>query len=127
MKSSIDITSDRLSSLTNRKRPMVGQAPYVVNAGASWSSQSARSSATILYNVVGRRITAAGSTPLPDTYESARSGLDASLQAPLFGSLSARLDAKNLLDSPYEVKQGPVVRERYRSGRVISLGLKWQQ
>jgi len=127
MKSSIDITSDRLSSLTNRKRPMVGQAPYVANAGATWSSASARSSATILYNVVGRRITAAGSTPLPDTYESTRSGIDASLQAPLFGAVSARLDAKNLLDSPYEVKQGDVTRERYRSGRVISIGLKWQQ
>lgn len=127
MKSSIDITSDRLSSLTNRKRPMVGQAPYVVNAGVTWSSRAARSSATVLYNVVGRRITAAGSTPLPDTYESARSGIDASLQAPLFAGLSARLDAKNLLDSPFEVKQGSVVRERYRSGRVISLGLKWQQ
>jgi outer membrane receptor protein involved in Fe transport len=127
MKSIIDITSDRLSSLTNRKRPMVGQAPYVVNAGASWSSLSAKTSATILYNIVGHRITAAGSTPLPDTYESARTGIDASLQAPLFGPLSARLDAKNLLDSPYEVTQGSVVRERYRSGRVISLGFKWQQ
>ncbi len=127
MKSSIDITSDRLSSLTNRKRPMVGQAPYVVNAGATWSSGAAKSSATILYNVVGRRITAAGTTPLPDTDESARSGIDASLQAPIFGGISARLDAKNLLDSPFEVKQGSVVRERYRSGRVISLGLKWQQ
>ena len=127
MKSSIDITSDRLSSLTNRKRPMVGQAPYVANAGATWSSRAAKSSATILYNVVGRRITAAGSTPLPDTHESARSGIDASLQAPIFGGISARFDAKNLLDSPFEVKQGSVVRERYRSGRVISLGLKWQQ
>jgi hypothetical protein len=127
MKSSIDITSDRLSSLTNRKRSMVGQAPYVANAGVTWSSSSAKTSATLLYNVVGHRITAAGSTPLPDTYESARSGVDMSLQAPLFGALSARLDAKNLLDSPFEVTQGAVVRERYRSGRVISIGLKWQQ
>lgn len=127
MKSSIDITSDRLSSLTNRKRGMVGQAPYVANAGATWSSLSAKTSATVLYNVVGRRITAAGSTPLPDTYENARNGIDASFQSPIFGALSARLDARNLLDSPYEVKQGSVVRERYRSGRVISLGLKWQQ
>jgi len=60
MKSTIDITSDKLSSLTNRKRPMVGQAPYVANAGLTWSSSSAKSSATVLYNVVGRRITAAG-------------------------------------------------------------------
>ncbi|MEO8194586.1 MAG: outer membrane beta-barrel protein [Gemmatimonadales bacterium] len=127
MKSSIDITSDKLSSLTNRKRAMVGQAPYVVNAGMTWSSASARTAATLLYNVVGRRITAAGSSPLPDTYEMARSGVDVSLQTPLFSGISARLDAKNLLDSPFEVRQGTVTREMYRTGRVFSFGLKWQQ
>jgi len=123
----IDISSDRLSSLTNRKRAMVGQAPYVVNAGATWSTPSNRASATMVYNIVGKRITAAGSTPLPDTYEMARAGLDVSFQTSIVGGLSARLDGKNLLDSPFEVRQGSVVRERYRAGRVLSLGLKLQQ
>ena len=125
MNSAIDITSDNLSALTNRKRPMVGQAPYVVNAGVTWSSASASTTATVLYNVVGHRITAAGTNPLPDTYDLARSMLDISLQAPLFGGIAARFDAKNLLDSPYEVRQGTVTRERYRSGRVLAIGLKW--
>lgn len=127
MQSTIDISSDRLSSLTNRKRAMVGQAPFVVNAGTTWSSSSQRFTATAVYNVVGRRITAAGSSPLPDTYESARSSLDMSLQAPIVAGISARLDAKNLFDSPFEQRQGSVVRESYRAGRVFSFGLKWQQ
>ena len=126
MKSTLDITGDQLSALTNRKRAMVGQAPFVVNAGTTWSSASQKTTATLLYNIVGRRITAAGTTPLPDTYESAHTGLDFSLQAPLLGGLSARLDTRNLLDSPFEVRQGSVVRERYRVGRVFSLGIKWQ-
>ena len=127
MKSSIDITSDRLSSLTNRKRPMVGQAPYVVNAGTTWSTLSNRASATVVYNVVGKRITAAGSTPLPDTYEQPRSSLDVSLQTAIIAGLSMRIDGKNLLDAPIETRQGAVVRERYRTGRVLAFGLKWQQ
>ena len=127
MKSIIDISTDDLSALTNRKRPMVGQAPYVFNAGASWSSPSAKATATVLYNIVGRRITAAGTMPLPDTYETARSGLDLSLQAPLFSGVAARIDARNVLDSPFEIRQGSVVREGYKSGRVLSLSLKWQQ
>jgi TonB-dependent receptor len=127
MKSSIDISSDRLSSLTNRKRAMVGQAPYVVNAGLTWAAGSGKTTTTLLYNLVGRRITAAGSTPLPDTYETARGSLDLSFQTPLLRGISARFDAKNLLDSPYETRQGPVVRESYRAGRVVSFGLKWQQ
>jgi TonB-dependent receptor len=127
MRSRIDLSSDALSALTNRTRSMVGQAPYVVNAGATWANSSSSATATAVYNVVGRRITAAGTNPLPDTYELARSGLDVSLQAPLFAGIAARLDARNLLDSPYEVRQGTVTRERYRSGRVIALGLKWQK
>jgi len=37
------------------------------------------------------------------------------------------MDMKNLLDSPYEVKQGTVEREFYRSGRIVGLGLQWQR
>ena len=59
MKSAIDISSDGLSSLTNRKRAMVGQAPYVINAGTTWATPSNRATATVVYNIVGRRITAA--------------------------------------------------------------------
>jgi hypothetical protein len=106
---------------------MVGQAPYVVNAGTTWSTLSNRASATVVYNVVGKRITAAGSTPLPDTYERPRSSLDVSLQTAIVAGFSMRIDGKNLLDSPIEMRQGAVVRERYRTGRVLAFGLKWQQ
>jgi outer membrane receptor protein involved in Fe transport len=44
----------------------------------------------------------------------------------LFGSLQARIDARNLLDAAYEVTQGTVTREFYRQGRVVQLGLQWR-
>jgi TonB-dependent receptor len=126
MKSRINTSNSNLSALTNDERPMVGQAPYVVNAGLSWSSESGTSSATLLYNVVGRRITSAAVTPVTvDTYEQARQLLDFSIRFPLTGGMNARFDAKNLLDSPYEELQGDVIRYRYRTGRAISLGLSW--
>jgi hypothetical protein len=37
------------------------------------------------------------------------------------------VDAKNLLDSPFRVRQGPVTREAYRFGRVFNIGLTWQR
>jgi outer membrane receptor protein involved in Fe transport len=52
--------------------------------------------------------------------------LDASLQAPLGGRLTLKLDAKNLLDAPYRVTQGSVIRHRYTAGRGFSAGLSWQ-
>lgn len=112
--------------LTNAERPMVGQSPYVVNAGLTYQSFSGRFSATVLYNGVGRRISEAGATGLPDTYEEARHVMDASIQTGLFQQLTLRVDGKNLLNSRYLWTQGGVTRQSYYTGRSVSVGLNWR-
>jgi TonB-dependent receptor len=110
-------------------RRMTGQAPYVVNAGLTWQPGGSSTSATVLYNVVGERIINArpsGQT-VQDMLEQPRPGLDVSLRFPLLRGVAGKLDLKNLLDSPYEVRQGDVTRAWYRTGRGVSLGLSWQQ
>jgi hypothetical protein len=127
MRSRINTSNSHLSALTNDNRPMVGQAPYVVNAGLSYATNSGATSATLLYNVVGRRIVYAAVKPLNvDTYEQPRSLLDFSLRFPLRGNFSAKFDAKNLLDSPFAERQGPVQRYRYTTGRVFNLGMTFK-
>jgi hypothetical protein len=109
-------------------RPMVGQAPYVLNSGVTYAARTSAWSATLLHNVVGPRIVNArpsGSQVL-DVEELPRHGLDLSLRFPLRGNASGKLDLKNLLDSPYEVVQGPIVRERHRAGRSASMGVSWR-
>jgi TonB-dependent receptor len=127
MRSSIRTGNAEFSASTNDDRAMTGQAPYVVNTGLTYANESGSASATVLFNVVGRRISAAGSMPLPDVYEESRGALDLSVRLPLQAGLSAKLDARNLLDAPYELTQGSVTRERYRAGRVVSLGLTWRR
>ncbi len=126
IQSEIDVGNEGLSSLTNPQRPMAGQSEYVVNAGLGYASDNGRWSATLLYNVAGPRLVEAGIFPLPDTYEQERHLADFSLQFPLAGAVSGKLDAKNLLDEPVRYLQGPVERLRYNSGRVFSLGFKWE-
>jgi hypothetical protein len=63
---------------------------------------------------------------LPDTYEQERHLMDVSLQFPVAGAVSGKLDAKNLLDEPIQFLQGPVERLTYRTGRIFSLGFKWE-
>ena len=116
--------SGGISSLTNAHRPMVGQADYVANAGLSFNPANGLN-ASLLYNVVGKRIFEAGILPLPDTYEKARHLVDLSVQFPLFASTRIKLDAKNLLDSPFQMQQGSITRLRYFSGRVYSVGFSW--
>jgi outer membrane receptor protein involved in Fe transport len=122
MQSEIDL-GDNAAGLTNAQRPMAGQSEYVVNAGLTYSNGLA---ATLLYNVAGRRIYEAGAGGLPDSYEEARHLVDASLQFPITGQLSGRADAKNLLNAPFRLSQGEVLRQRYLLGRQFSVGFNWQ-
>ena len=125
MRSTITPGNSDISALTSADRPMVGQAPYVVNAGLSWSNASGRASATALYNVVGRAISATGTRPTPDSYVQPRNVVDLSLQLPIVGDMSAKLNGRNLLDAPFEEVAGGITRLRYRTGRVFSLALTW--
>ena len=125
MRSEIRIGS-AVASKTRDERTMVGQAPYVANAGVTYAARDDRLSATVLYNVVGERIIRAAEAPLPDVRERPRPALDASFRWELFQGLTAELDGKNLLDSPYQALQGDVVRSSYRTGRSFSLGFGWR-
>jgi hypothetical protein len=125
MRSRIQPGNDSIASLSSKNRPMVGQSEYVVNSGVSYNSASGFS-ATLLYNVVGPRITEAGTTLLPDAYELARQVVDMAVRAPLVRHAALKFDAKNLLDAPVQVTQGGVTRLWYRTGRTASVGITWE-
>lgn len=127
MRSSVDLDTLQALTVTDKTRRLVGQAPYVVNAGLSYSNLSGSANATVLYNVVGDRIFAAGVAPLPNIVERSRHVIDMSLRFPVRGSLSGRVDARNLLDARYRFIQGNLEREGFNAGRTISAGLSWRQ
>ncbi|MDQ8164356.1 MAG: TonB-dependent receptor [Gemmatimonadota bacterium] len=126
MQSRINLNPVQAQTVTDTERQMVGQAPYVLNTGVTWTNRSGATSATLLYNVVGERITAAGVKPLPNIVERPRHVVDAALRFPLFGNVTGRLDGKNLLDARYQFMQGGLEREGYSAGRGLSLGLNWK-
>ena len=124
MSSRIELAENTTASATNLSRRMVGQAPYVLNTGLTYSTSGGGTSATLLFNRVGERIAAAGASPLPDVVDLSRNVLDFSLRSRLLNLTTLRFDLKNLLDSPYQTRQGTVVREYYRAGRVVQLGVQ---
>ncbi|MES2523777.1 MAG: TonB-dependent receptor [Gemmatimonadota bacterium] len=127
MRSSVSLDTTAGLSVTDTERALVGQAPYVVNAGITYSNLSGRTNATLLFNVVGERIVAAGVLPLPNIVEKPRRVVDLSMRFPVYGSLSARIDARNLLDARYSFMQGNLEREGYNVGRNLSVGFSWRQ
>lgn len=125
MQSTIEV-GDGASSNTNANRAMMGQAPWVTNLGISRLGNRSGSSATLLYSAVGPRIFSAGTVPFPDVVEETRHMVDFSLRLPVGDRWAWKLDARNLLDAPFQLSQGPVTRESYRTGRVFSMGMSWR-
>jgi hypothetical protein len=124
MESEIEIDNSA-ASVTDQNRRMVGQAPYVVNVGGTYTSPGGNWSSTLLWNVVGERITEAGELPLPNVTEKPRHILDFSLRFPVVPGLRGKLDVKNVLDAPFRSFQGSAVRERYVTGRQLGIGFTW--
>lgn len=126
MSSQINLSSIAASSLTNTKRRMVGQAPYVFNGGLSYTTSTGGTTASLLFNRVGERIDVAGESPLPDVVVQSRNVMDFSLRYGVTRALTFRVDAKNLLDAPYKTVQGTVTRDYYVTGRTFQAGLQFR-
>jgi hypothetical protein len=66
----------------SRNRPLEGQSPYIVNAGLYYQNNDNGITMSLLYNVIGKRISAVGRPSpnqwedIPDVYESSRNLID---------------------------------------------------
>lgn len=60
----------------DKTRPMVGQSPYVINAGLQHSTLNNKLNLNLLYNRIGRRIIQASGINFPSTWEAPRNVID---------------------------------------------------
>jgi len=60
----------------DKTRPMVGQSPYVVNAGLQHTALNNKLNFNLLYNKIGRRIIQASGINFPSTWEAPRNVFD---------------------------------------------------
>ncbi|ACU03052.1 MULTISPECIES: TonB-dependent receptor [Pedobacter] len=63
-------------NLKDTSRPMVGQAPYIINAGLQHSFLSDKLNFNALYNRVGRKLNVAGGVLFPAIWEAPRNVVD---------------------------------------------------
>jgi outer membrane receptor for ferrienterochelin and colicin len=118
----------------DRKRPMMGQASYILNAGIFYQNEKSGLSVNVLYNMVGPRLFAAGSAFNPDIYEMPRPMLDLNISQRLAKKVELYLSAKNLINTRFSLGQDsdrngklnevdePIF--RYRDGQYLTLGIK---
>jgi len=90
---------DESARIVVTTRQLQGQAPWLVNLNLKWESLELGSSATILFNRVGRRLDKVAPEFLPqeNIYEEPRNLLDAAFTQQLSERATFKLTAKNIL------------------------------
>ncbi len=120
--------SNNLTDSTETTRPFGGQSPYVVNVDLVYSSPGGNTEMALYYNIFGDRLSEVGYQS-PDIFEKARQLVDFSVSQRLFGLLTAKFAAKNILnEDKYTIQEAggqEYVRSLYRVGRTFSLGLSY--
>lgn len=108
---------------TNRRRPLQGQSPYVVNVELGGHFRTG-TDVTLAYNLFGRRISEVGVGSTPDAFEQPLHRLDATLSQS-WGELRFKATATNLLDQAVVFKRAGVTVLEYRPGLAVSGLVEW--
>lgn len=124
---------------TNESRPLQGASPYLVNADLSYAKRygkndQKKSTATLSYNVFGRRVFSAGAQGIGDIYEVPVNTLNFSLRNDLNQHWSVNFYARNILNPLINQEQesdpsisnaGPVIVNQFRRGVNFSVSLSY--
>ena len=125
IRSQIELTPEQLLSQTSLKRPLQGQSPYVINAGAGYTNAGLGLELNVFYNVFGRRIDEVGFDSLPDVYEQPLHRVDANASKRLGEHWKLKLSGKNLLNQSVSLDQGNLEIYEYRPGVGLSASVEW--
>lgn len=113
-----------LDPKASKTRPLQGQSPFIVNADLSYAT--AKTTASLYFNVFGDRLTAVSFGNTPDVYERPSPKLDLIFSHHI-GALKLKLSAKNLLDSAYRETYRFLDKDytyyEYNTGRSISVSV----
>jgi hypothetical protein len=79
------------------KRPLLGQSPYVFNAGLFYTEPNTNVNISASYNRIGRRLTLVGNQDDADWFENPRNVLDLQVTKTFYKRLDLRLNFRDFL------------------------------
>lgn len=116
-----------------QQRPLMGQSPYIVNAGLYWQDTDRKLQYSLLYNVIGPRLFAVGTYGIADIYELPRNVLDVAVTKGLGKRFELKLSAQDVLNNRVRLIQdanddGKVTDQdqeimSYRRGAYFTVGI----
>lgn len=119
-----------------QERPMMGQSPYVANAGLYYEVSEKKLRVSALWNVFGMRLYAVGSDLFPDIYEMPRNSLDVTAMKGLGEHFEVKLGFQDILNQQMLLVQdsdgnGKITEvdeemQSYRRGTYVTAGLSYR-
>lgn len=126
IKSRVELDGNAAMQAANPNRPMYYQSPYVANLSLRFDHPDSGVQATLIYNVVGPRISDVGlregSAIQPDIYEQQFNSLDFNATWQINDPWQLRFGAKNLLNQARRWKQGDLYTDYFKPGYEFFLG-----
>ena len=111
----------------DKTRPLYDQSPYVLNADLSFDHPGWGTSASLILNAAGPRVSIASLTT-EDVYEHPPLSLDFTLAQRIGRSMTLKLSARNLLDGEYKRTYGEdsqLLYSSYRRGMTFGVSLTY--
>ena len=135
VKSVLEIPEDVLEDIRvgdpDRKstRPMLGQAPYIVNAHLTYENTELGLESSVGFNVNGEKLLVITKGSTPYIYEQPRPSLNFNISKQIGDRWAVDLSADNLLDADYAAlhhfNSGDKYTQHYREGRSYSFGISY--
>jgi TonB-dependent receptor len=108
-------------------RPLYDQSPYIINFDATWESRRLGTTASVIYNIAGPRISVT-KLNADDVYEQPAPSLDFILSQKIGRHATMKIAVRNLLDPDIERTYGSggkQIYSSYRKGRTYGLSLNY--
>jgi TonB-dependent receptor len=131
--SKTELTDDEFSAKqslipdTDRTRQLYDQSPYILNLDLTYDNPHSGTTAGLIFNMAGPRITIA-SLNTEDVFEQPAPGLDFILSQKLGRNLSLKFNVKNILDPKVERtygKEGKLIYSSYKRGRAYGFSMSY--
>ncbi len=126
-RSRVELEQTGRRTMTNLDRPLVNQAPWVVNLALDYDDEDRGTRARVSYNVSGPSIEEVGAFGIDDAYRQPQHVIDVVASQAIVGNLTLKAGVEDLLDTQTLVTQGRRLREgntrkAYRDGTVVFIG-----
>jgi len=117
------------------QRPLMGQSPYIINAGFYYQNSYTGLQANLVYNIIGKRIYVVGSYGTANIYELPKNNLDLTISYKFSPKFKITLNINNLLNATSHFMQdsnedGKInindeTITKYKNGRNVNIGLSF--